>query len=199
MEYWKAERDRRAEAAARRIEAQVKAALDTGEMMARLDSPPAEGRLLSQVTPAQPALSPLRHTGAWVVAPYPQDGPRAFATAFPRHTASAAGDMCQVSFRLPAPKHAGRLQVQLHLADEYDSNRWTGYRFYRLVSGEEVLSEEDIALARLGGREWTGVDVTDLAPRQGELSLALRLLDKRPVGNYTTTIFIGPVRVVEVQ
>ena len=199
VDYWKAERDRRAEAARRRIEAQVKAALDTGEMMGRLDSPPGGGRLLSQVTPAQLALSPLRHTGAWVAGPYPHGEPQAFVMAFPAHTASVAGELCQVSFPLRVPEHTGRLQVQLHLTDEYDSDRWTGYRFYQLLSGEEVIWEEDIALTRRGGGEWSNVDVTRIAPQQGELELALRLLDKRPVGNYTTTIFVGPVRLVEVQ
>ena len=29
------------------------------------------------------------------------------------------------------------------------------------------------------------------------LMLTLRSLDKRPVGNYSATIFIGPVRLVE--
>ena len=38
--------------------------------------------------------------------------------------------------------------------------------------------------------------MTRVAPQQGELPLTLRLLDKRPVGNYTTTIFVGPVRLV---
>ena len=36
-------------------------------------------------------------------------------------------------------------------------------------------------------------------PPAYDLELTLRLVDKRPVGNYTTTIFVGPVRLVEVE
>ena len=121
--YRQAERDRRAEFAGRRIEARVKAAPGTGGMTGRLDSPPAEGRLLSQVTPTQPALSPVRCTGAWVAGPCPQDGARAFFMASAGHAASVAGEQCRVSLALQAPVQAGRLQVQLHLSDGCRSDR----------------------------------------------------------------------------
>jgi len=40
------------------------------------------------------------------------------------------------------------------------------------------------------------VDVSGLPLAKGMLSLTLRMLDKRAVANYPTTVFLGPVRLV---
>ncbi len=165
-------------------------------MIASIDQPPDEGRLLTTVTPQQLAASPISFQGKWLTGLYPSEEPRAFVMSFPGHTPSVPGDFCQVTFRLPRPDFQGKLKLQVHLTDEYDSDRWTGYRFYQLLHDGEVIWEEDIALTRRGGREWSSIDVSDLAAEADELRFTLRLLDKRPVGNYTTTIFIGPVRLV---
>jgi len=49
-----------------------------------------------------------------------------------------------------AQRAEGKLKLQVHLTDEYDSDRWTGYRFYQLLHDGQVIWEEDIALSRRG-------------------------------------------------
>ncbi len=196
LAYWQKELERRVQALQKRIADNEKAGLDVKGMIASIDQPPDEGRLLTTVTPQQLAASPISFQGKWLTGLYPSEEPRAFVMSFPGHTPSVPGDFCQVTFRLPRPDFQGKLKLQVHLTDEYDSDRWTGYRFYQLLHDGEVIWEEDIALTRRGGREWSSIDVSDLAAEADELRFTLRLLDKRPVGNYTTTIFIGPVRLV---
>ncbi|MGC9318047.1 MAG: hypothetical protein ACP5KN_08430, partial [Armatimonadota bacterium] len=109
---------------------------------------------------------------------------------------SSPGDFCRVQFTVDCANAEGEVRLQLHLTDEYDSDQWTGYRFYQLLHEGEIVWEEDIALTRRGGNEWSSIDVTELTEGVDQLDLTLQLLDRRPVGNYTTTIFIGPVRLV---
>jgi len=196
--YWEKELECRADAFEKALADREKAGLDVPGMLARLADPPAEGKLLATVTPEQLARSPVTCTGAWSTGLYTRANPRAFVLSFPGHTASKPGELCQVAFSIPVPEFRGKLHLQLHLTDEYDSDRWTGYRFYQLLHGDTVVWEEDIALTRRGGGEWTSLDVTALARGRDRLDLTLRLLDKRSVGNYTTTIFLGPVRLVDV-
>ena len=117
--------------------------------------------------------------------------------SFPGHTPSQPGDFCQVTFSLPIPEHEGKLHLQLHLTDEYDSDRWMKYRYYQLLLEGEMVWQEDIALTRRGGKEWSSIDISEAIGEKREVEVTLRLLDVRPVGNYTTTIFIGAVRLVE--
>jgi len=202
LAYWQKELERRVQALQRRIADAEKAGLDIQRMIASIDQPPDEGQVLATVTPQQLAASPISFQGKWLTGLYPagskvpREGPRAFVMSFPGHTPSVPGDFCQVTFQMPGPEFEGKLKLQVHLTDEYDSDRWTGYRFYQLLHGAEVIWEEDIALTRRGGGEWSSIDVSDLAADVDELEFALRLLDKRPVGNYTTTIFVGPITLV---
>ncbi|MEA3402952.1 MAG: glycoside hydrolase family 20 zincin-like fold domain-containing protein [Armatimonadota bacterium] len=195
VEFWRGELQRRQEALQRRI-ADRETELDLEAMLANIDSPLQEGEVIDVVTPEQLAGSLVTHRGAWLTGLYPPDQPRAFVMSFPGHTASTPGDFCRVEFSLDCADAQGELRLQLHLTDEYDSDRWTGYRFYQLLHEGEVIWEEDIALTRRGGNEWSSIDVTELAEGVEELDLTLQLLDRRPVGNYTTTIFVGPVRLV---
>jgi len=196
VEYLRAELGRRAEALARRIEALSSQDLDAATMMGTIDSPPAGGRVVAEVSVTELVACPVQCSGAWLAGPYPADRPRAFVMSFPGKTASAPGDLCQVAFSLPVPQPGGNPKLQLHLTDEYDSDRWTGYRFYQLLHADQVVWEEDIARTRRGGGEWSEVDVSGLPLAKGMLSLTLRMLDKRAVANYPTTVFLGPVRLV---
>ena len=197
--YFKKELQRRAQALRKRIADRKQADLDVDAMLASISNPPQDGTLLASVTPQQFAASPITYEGKWLTGLYPAEDPQAFVMSFPGRTPSTPGDFCQVTFQLPCPAFEGKLHLQLHLTDEYDSDRWTGYRFYQLLHKGEVIWEEDIALTRRGGREWTSIDISKLAAGHGQLEFTLRLLDKRAVGNYTTTIFIGPVRLVDVR
>ena len=197
VDYWKRELERRAKALEKRITDLEQGGLDVPGMIASISTPPARGRLLATVSPQELATSPISSQGKWSTGVYTRTDPRAFVMSFPGRTASTPGDFCRVTFRVPRPEVSGKLHLQVHLTDEYDSDIWTRYRFYQLLHGGEVVWEEDIALTRRGGREWSSIDISGLGGDGEELELTLRVLDKRPVGNYATTIFIGPVRVVE--
>lgn len=114
-------------------------------------------------------------------------------------TPSRTGDFCQVEFTLDCADAHGNLHLQLYLTDEYHSDQWTGYRFYRLLHAGEPIWEEDIARTRRGGNEWSSIDVSDLAADADHLDLMLQVIDRRPVANYTTTIFVGPIRLVRLE
>ncbi len=197
--YWRAELGRRAQAFAKRLADLKAAGLDPEAMLAPLDQPPAPGTVLVTIAPTQLAASPTGLQGKWLTGLYPADNPRAFVMSFPGHTASSPGDFCQVTFRFQRPHCEGKLHLQFFLTDEYDSDKWRGYRYYQLLHGNDLVWEEDIALTRRGGHEWSSVDVSRIGAEGEEIELTLRLLDRRAVGNYTTTVFIGPVRLVEVR
>lgn len=197
--YWRGELKRRAEALSRRLAGLKAGGLDPEAMLAPLQAPPAGATLVGTVPPQQLAASPQAVQGAWLTGLYPSAEPQAFVMSFPGRTASTPGDLCQVTVRFPRPHCEGKLHLQLFLTDEYDSAQWQGYRFYQLLHGERVLWQEDIALTRRGGKEWSDVDLSALQGEGEELELTLRLIDRRGVGNYPTTILVGPWRLVEVR
>ncbi len=196
-EYWEQELQRRATAFQKRIEGLKAKGLDVDTMLQALTHPPAEGRPLATVSVEDIAASPVRFQGKWSTGLYTDGTKKAFVLSFPGHTASVPGDYVQVDLALPVPKFERHLTLQFFLNDEYDSEKWPKYRFYQWLHGDRVLWEEDIALTRQGGREWSSLDLTDLARGKQQLNLSLRLLDRRPVANYQTTIFVGELRLLE--
>ena len=196
VRYCQEELERRAKAFAHAVAGWKSAGLDAETLINAIGRPPAGGKLVAQVPPTALAASAISSRGAWATGIYPSKDPMAFVMSFPHHTRSVSGDYCQVTFTVDLPESREKLGLQLHLTDEYDSDVWTGYRFYQLLHEGAVVWEEDIALTRHGGGEWSSIDISGIAAGNTRLTLTLRLLDKRPVANYQTTIFVGPVRVV---
>jgi len=131
--------------------------------------------------------------GMWGIGTLDAAGRKAIAIAFPGRTRSEVGHYAEVRAELPTPKFQGRLILHAFINDTHVTTRWTRYRFMQLWLNDKMIWEEDIATSR-EGKEWIAIDVTDVARRAKRLMLRFRVIDKRPVSNYPTITFLGPVK-----
>jgi hypothetical protein len=148
--------------------------------------------LLATVGPDD--LSVSANNPGWLFGPYPPEAPVTIGMAFANGTASAPGDHCTASAELRVPQFTGRLRIGLFRADDYSNPEWPGYRFYQLLIDGEVVWEEDVTFEET--ERWVTVDVTDALRDKERAELAIRVLDKRGVGQYGTASLVGPVRLV---
>jgi hypothetical protein len=155
---------------------------------------PTRGELLATVSP----LGSFERKGnAWLTGTWPIEDPGFAVISFPANTASSPGDFASVSMAAAMPEFRGRLHAQLLLADRFLNSDWPGYRFYEFLVDGKLVWEEDITADRTG-RHWTTVDITDEVRAGEDVTLTVRVHDRRGVGQYPTTSIIGPVRLVEV-
>ena len=161
--------------------------------------PGREDELVAFAAPSVLANSEQTSQGAFRARPADGADPWALVVEFPPNTTSEAGDAWQATLQLPVGTRRAdgeqRRFVELSVYDNYIQPHISGYRFYQLLAAGEVLWELDIAES-LACRP--RVDVSGLAEGRDRLELTLRIVDKKPVGNYGTTSFIGPMRIVSV-
>jgi len=160
--------------------------------------PPQDGRLLAEASIAELAASLSTSNEGWLAGPYPADSPVTIGMVFANNTGSQTGDHCTVRAALQVPDHRGRLQVCFFRSDDYRNPDWPGYRFYQLLVDGELVWEEDVTRDESADR-WVSVDVTDAVGSKRQIEAAIRVLDKRGVGNYGTACLVGPLRLVAVD
>jgi hypothetical protein len=154
--------------------------------------PPA-GNVLAELGAADWLQEPCRFSGAFCAGSFEWKGRSLVAIAYPRRVPSKVDDAGEVCAELPVPKFTGRLVLDAFVNDTRLENRYPKYRYLQLWVNDRLLWEEDIAPAR-DGKEWTTLDVTELAKPGTTLKLRFRVIDKRPVGDHLTVTFLGPVR-----
>ena len=109
------------------------------------------------------------------------DGPVPGEIRFPDDTASHAGDYAMIS--QSAAVEAGKpAVVRFRERDNYPG-KTAGYHMKQLLVDGHVVWEKDVAG---GDTDWHDVSVDISGPVQGKtkVTLAFRLLDKQPVGNF---------------
>jgi hypothetical protein len=160
--------------------------------LGKLASPPP-GRAVADVPAGQWLTQPARWRGAWCLGTLDWREQKLTTIAFPRRTASKAGDYVEVRAELPVPTFAGRLNLDLFVNDTKIDPEYPKYRYLELWIGDRLAWEEDITLSR-AGKEWLSVDVTEAAKAAPRLALRFRIIDRRPVHSYGSVSFLGPLR-----
>jgi hypothetical protein len=163
------------------------------KLLARLADPPPAGRLLAELGADDWLGEPARTVGAFCAGEYTSNGRAMVAIAYPRRVPSRPSDAAEVRATLTVPSFAGRVVLDAFVNDTRLENRYPGHRYMQLWAGDRLVWEEDIAPTR-DGKEWTSLDVTELAKPNTTLKLRFRVIDKRPVGDHLTVTFLGPVR-----
>jgi len=112
--------------------------------------------------------------------------------------------VCRVGRALRARRD--RLALLVCLADTtkesfgfgYAKWRWSGYRAIRLLWGERELWQADLGITRFNG-EWFVVPVPLLPADLKTLPLRLRVEDYRPAKNNQEIVYVGPIRLLELD
>ncbi len=163
--------------------------------LSEIDHPPA-GRAAVVIGPTDWLRRPAHLRGRhWSIGPWPPEKPRALVIVFPPHTRSAAGDFCEVRTQVSLPAHSGQVRAQLFLADNFQMDKWTRYRFYQLRCDGRTVWEQDILADRRKSR-WSTIDLTRAVQGKRRVTLAFRVIDKRGVTEYPSTTILGPLRLV---
>jgi hypothetical protein len=134
--------------------------------------------------------------GRWQSELYPSEAPRALVVDFAGQTRSNAGDFCEMTSTLTIPERGKKLSLQVYLFISASTSEAPGARFFQLLIGERVLWEEDIAIALDTGGRWISVDVSEWN-QLWTLDIIVRVVDRRAVRNYPTTMIIGPLRLLD--
>lgn len=109
------------------------------------------------------------------------DGPAPGEIRFPDDTASHAGDYAMIS--QSAAVEAGKpVVVRFRERDNYPG-KTAGYHVKQLLVDDHVVWEQDVAG---GGTDWhdVSIDISGQVRGKTKVTLAFRLLDKQPVGNF---------------
>jgi hypothetical protein len=166
-------------------------AAELDRLLAGLPKPP-DGKASVELQAGGWLRTPPRWLGAFCVGQFDWKGQPLVAIGYPRHVPSTQGDYAEVFAKLPVPPGKGRLTLDFFVSDTRVENRYPGFRYMQLWAGDRLLWEEDIAPAGTGG--WLSINVTDAVGRATQLPLRFRVIDKRPVGDHLSVVFLGPVR-----
>ena len=156
------------------------------------------GCVLAEVPAGQWLAQPPRWRGPWSIGPLEWRYQPSTVIAFPRRTASQAGDHAEVRAELPRPVFTGRLQLDLFVNDTKIDPKYPEYRYQELWINDRMVWQEDITVSR-AGREWLTLDVTALATPESTLAIRFRVIDRRPVSSYGSVTFLGPLRLRVVE
>jgi len=167
---------------------------DYGKWLAKVDAPPRGDALAGlKAGDWKWQTDPPSWEGMFAIGRYERDGAAYVAVAFPGKTRSAPGDYAELRAAVKTPAFDGKLLLDAFITDTMHTTKWTGYRFVQLWVDDKKVWEEDIAVSR-EGEEWLTADITKAAKGSAMLKLRFRVEDRKGVGNYTTTTFLGPVR-----
>lgn len=117
--------------------------------------------------------------------------PQSDEIIYPWYTVSQQGDFCQVS-QTAKVEEANRYVVRFHERDSYTGST-AGYHIRQLLVDGQVEWEQDMAG---GSGLWDAVtvNVTRAVHGKKQVTLAFRLFDKQPVGNFGASWRITDLR-----
>jgi hypothetical protein len=107
---------------------------------------------------------------------------------------------------VPISGRRDRLALLIYLADANKESyglgrakwRWSGFRAIRLLWGERELWKADLGIPRLSG-EWFVVPLPELPAEIESLNLRLRVEDYFSARNNLQIVFVGPIRLLELD
>jgi hypothetical protein len=144
--------------------------------------------------------------GEWIGGLYEKGTNRAAVFALSKHERVNANSFCELPVNIPVSGRRDRLALLVYLADTtkesfgfgYAKWRWSGYRSIRLLWGERELWQADLGITRFSG-EWFVVPLPPLPADLKMLPLRLRVEDYRPAKNNQEIVYIGPIRLLELD
>ncbi len=180
-------------------------------MLAGLGDPPVQmgtgawarrNRVLATVVPEP------RETfwGDWIGGIHEHGGVRVAVFALERHMPVNAGVFSELPVNVPISGRRDRLALLIYLADAnkesfgfgYAKWRWAGYRSIRLLWNEQELWKADLGIPRMTG-EWFAVPLPALGPDVDVLRLRLRVEDYYSAKNNLQIVYVGPIRLLELD
>jgi len=126
----------------------------------------------------------------------------AFATS--RQGDPSAGEFAELEVRIPVSGQRDALAVMFFASSVSDDliggdnvpYRWGGHRFMELRWGDKLLWEMDLGPRRIDG-EWFVVPLPEVPADLKELSLRLRVVDRKLAVANQTIAFVSPIRLVQ--
>jgi hypothetical protein len=182
---------------------------NAGTMMAGLRSPPLEwgigrwqvnNRLLATVLPSPNE----QFWGSWLAGLHEEHGLKAAVFAADRKTPGDPGEYAELKASVPVSGRRDRLGLLVFASSankDLFSNtmikyRWAGYRFIQLIWQDQVLWEADLGHVPESG-EWFLVRLPRIPESVKDLSLRLRVEDRKLSMNNYTISYVGPLRLLE--
>ena len=174
------------------------------ELLKAQEQPP-KGKVLAEITPAQIAASAPTWTGdGWGVGLYKAGKRQSLAIAFDPNKTCKAGDYVNVPVSLVIPEYKGTLRLQIFVAQQACGNveRYRGARSSVIALGSRWAWLQDSANS-MAGNEWITLEVAasdEGAIKAGDtINILFHVTNTRTVENYGTTVFFGPIRLIEVN
>lgn len=185
--------------------------VDPSKMLAKSVAPPFDwgtgrwqtgNRVLATVLPTEREM----FWGDWLGGLYRKGKMEAAVFAATRRSPGVPGEFAELEVILPVTGRRDRLALLLFLSDfnketislTYVPARWAGYRYAQLIWNDRVLWEADIGLQRPEG-EWFLVRLPPVPDNVPNLSLRLRVEDRKLSMNNYTIAFVGPIRLLELS
>jgi hypothetical protein len=185
--------------------------MPTDQMLKNLSDPPVQagtGVWERHNHVMATAVAEPRETfwGEWIGGVYEKGATRAAVFALAKNEPVNANSFCELPVNLPVAGRRDRLALVVYLADTtkesfgfgYAKWRWSGYRALRLLWGEQELWRADLGIPRFTG-EWFVVPLPPLPDDLKTLPLRLRVEDYRPAKNNQEIVYVGPIRLLELD
>ena len=144
--------------------------------------------------------------GDWIGGRYEDGSAQAAVFALSKHERVNANTFSELPVNLPVSGRRDRLALIVYLADAnkesfglgYSKWRWSGYRSIRLLWKDQELWKADLGIPRLSG-EWFVIPLPALPAELKTLSLRLRVEDYLPAKNNLEIVYVGPIRLLELD
>jgi hypothetical protein len=178
-------------------------------LLANLQDPPtglgrgAAGRQMRVLATALPEARE-QYWGDWIAGLHAEGDRKVAVFAMEPDAAARAGDYAELPVRLPLSGRRDRLGLLLFmncwtqdkLGLEEVPGRWAGFSAAQVLMGDKLVWQGDIGLSRTG-REWEVARLPLLPAEQAELSLRVRVIDRKDSSGMRGIVFVGPLRLIE--
>jgi hypothetical protein len=206
---WQALLDARRKALDEMVREYGRQIVSTDAMMEGLKSPPLEwgiGRWQVANLPLASATisSNEWYWGDWQAGVHEQKGLRAAVFATDRRTPGDAGEYGELHASVPVSGRRDRLALLVFASaankDLFSNTpvkyRWAGYRFLELVCQDKTIWETDVGQLPERG-QWFLVRLPPLPQEIKDLTLRLRIEDRKLSQNNYTICYVGGIRLLE--
>jgi len=163
----------------------------------------ASNRVLATVLPTEREYA----WGNWMGGLYKHGDLEAAVFTARRKSQSMPGEFSELELNLPVglgkkDKPALLFFVNYVNKDaigaQHTTARWAGYRFLELRWKDKLIWDTDLGLPRDNGA-WFMVDLPEIPQNTENLTLRLRVVDRKMLTVNHTIVFVGPIRLIERQ
>ncbi len=208
---WRAMLDKRQSDLRERIAVYSKTVAPVSQMLSGLDDPPVQigtgvwtrhNHVLATVTP-EPKET---FWGDWIGGIYEHEGTKVAAFALEKHLPVNAGVHSELPVTIPVSGRRDRLALVIYLADANKESfglgrakwRWAGYRSIKLLWGDREVWKADLGIPRVTG-EWFVAPLPPVPADVDKLQLRLRVEDYYSAKNNLEIVYVGPIRLLELD